>query len=213
MSAPRLKTRPDSVLEDPGALSVAGLYARSYLTAAQQNGISDPQDEVNSLLDDVLVTYPDFAELLMSDVISKDDKLAIVERVIAPHSTAFFSNFIRVLIRHGRFGLISLIRSVIVRMQEEAVGKRRVRIRTARALSEESKRSLSDQLKIKLGFEPILQESVDESLVGGLIIQVGDTVYDSSLRSRLKQLSGRLVEKALNEIQSGRDRFSHPERD
>ncbi len=90
MSAPRLKTRPDSVLEDPGALSVAGLYARSYLTAAQQNGISDPQDEVNSLLDDVLVTYPDFAELLMSDVISKDDKLAIVERVIAPHSTAFF---------------------------------------------------------------------------------------------------------------------------
>jgi F-type H+-transporting ATPase subunit delta len=72
---------------------------------------------------------------------------------------------------------------------------------------------LSDELKIKLGFEPILQESVDESLIGGLIIQVGDTVYDSSLRSRLKQLSGRLVEKALNEIQIGRDRFSHPERD
>ncbi|MCA9036130.1 MAG: F0F1 ATP synthase subunit delta, partial [Planctomycetaceae bacterium] len=46
---------------------------------------------------------------------------------------------------------------------------------------------------------------------GGLIIQVGDTVYDSSLRSRLQQLRGRLVEKALNEIQSGRDRFSHTE--
>ena len=45
------------------------------------------------------------------------------------------------------------------------------------------------------------------------ILQVGDTVYDSSLRSRLKQLKGRLVEKAFNEIQSGRDRFSHPEGD
>jgi F-type H+-transporting ATPase subunit delta len=213
MSDQRLKTRPDSVLEDPGALAVAGLYARSYLTAAQQNSIQQPQDEMNSFVDEVLVGYPEFAELLTSDVISREDKLGIVERIIVPRSSEFFANFVRVLIRHGRFGLISLIRRVMVKIQEEAAGKRRVGVRTARSLSDESKRLLSDELKIKLGFEPILQESVDESLIGGLIIQVGDTVYDSSLRSRLKQLSGRLVEKALNEIQIGRDRFSHPERD
>ena len=68
-------------------------------------------------------------------------------------------------------------------------------------------------LKSTFGFEPVLQETVDASLLGGVILQVGDTVYDSSLRSRLKQLKGRLVEKAFNEIQSGRDRFSHPEGD
>jgi F-type H+-transporting ATPase subunit delta len=209
----RLKTRPDSVLEDPGALAVAGLYARSYLTAAQQNSIQQPQDEINSFVDEVLVGYPEFAELLTSDVISREDKLGVVERIIVPRSSEFFANFVRVLIRHGRFGLIPLIRRVMVKIQEEAAGKRRVGVRTARSLSDESRRLLSDELKIKLGFEPILQESVDESLIGGLIIQVGDTVYDSSLRSRLKQLSGRLVEKALNEIQIGRDRFSHPERD
>ena len=54
---------------------------------------------------------------------------------------------------------------------------------------------------------------VDESLIGGLVIQVGDTVYDSSLRTRIKTLAGRLTERTLNEIQSGRDRFSHPEGD
>ncbi|MFO0252168.1 MAG: hypothetical protein ACK56X_23255 [Planctomyces sp.] len=46
-----------------------------------------------------------------------------------------------------------------------------------------------------------------------MVLQVGDTVFDSSLRSRLKSLRARLVEKAFNEIQSGRDRFSHPEGD
>ena len=89
--------------------------------------------------------------------------------------------------------------------------QRRVQIRTSKPLSESSRSQITDQLKNKLGFDPILQESVDESLIGGLIIQVGDTVYDSSLRTRLKTLAGRLTERTLNEIQSGRDRFSHPE--
>ena len=98
-----------------------------------------------------------------------------------------------------------------VLVQEQLSGQRRVQIRTSKPLSESSRSQITDQLKNKLGFDPILQESVDESLIGGLIIQVGDTVYDSSLRTRLKTLAGRLTERTLNEIQSGRDRFSHPE--
>jgi F-type H+-transporting ATPase subunit delta len=213
MTDMRLKTRPDSVLEDPGVLTVAGLYARSYLSAAQSAGIAQPQDEMNAFVDEVLGQFVQFAEMMDSSFISRADKMALVDRVVAPQFSEFFTNFIRVLIRHGRIELVSAIRNVMVRAQEEASGQKRVRIRSARSLSEESRRLLTEQLKNKLGFEPILQESVDESLIGGLIIQVGDTVYDSSLRSRLKTLSGRLVEKALNEIQSGRDRFSHPERD
>ncbi len=210
MAGQHLKTRPDSVLEDPGALAVASLYARSYLTAAQQNQIANPEDELNSFVDDVLAEYPQFEQLLSSDLVGRDDKLAVVDRVVAPRSSEFFANFLRVLVRHGRIGMVPMIRSVMTRVQEELAGKRRVRVRTARALSESSRQQVLEQLRSKLGFEPVLQESVDESLIGGLIIQVGDTVYDSSLRSRLKQLRGRLVEKALNEIQSGRDRFSHP---
>jgi len=213
MTEMRLKTRPDSVLEDPGALAVAGLYARSYLSAAQSAGIARPQDEMNAFVDEVLGRHVQFAEIIDSSFISRADKMAMVDRVVAPQFSEFFTNFIRVLIRHGRIELVSAIRNVMVRAQEEASGQKRVRIRSARSLSEESRRLLTEQLKNKLGFEPILQESVDESLIGGLIIQVGDSVYDSSLRSRLKTLRGRLVEKALNEIQSGRDRFSHPERD
>lgn len=213
MTDMRLKTRPDSVLEDPGVLTVAGLYARSYLSAAQSAGIAQPQDEMNAFVDEVLGQFVQFAEMMDSSFISRADKMALVDRVVAPQFSEFFTNFIRVLIRHGRIELVSAIRNVMVRAQEEASGQKRVRIRSARSLSEESRRLLTEQLKNKLGFEPILQESVDESLIGGLIIQVGDSVYDSSLRSRLKTLSGRLVEKALNEIQSGRDRFSHPERD
>lgn len=213
MSELRSNSRSDRVLEDPGALAVATMYAQSYLTAAKDAGIASPESELNSLVDDVLAKYPDFEQLLLSDSIGRDDKLAIVDRVIAPQGSPFFTNFLRVLISHGRIDMLSSIRTVLERLREEAAGKKRIRVRSAKPLSEASRSKIAAHLKNTFGFEPVLQETVDASLLGGVVLQVGDTVYDSSLRSRLKQLKGRLVEKAFNEIQSGRDRFSHPEGD
>ncbi|MCA9084992.1 MAG: ATP synthase F1 subunit delta [Planctomycetaceae bacterium] len=209
----QLKTRPDHVLEDPGAKAVASLYARSFLSAASENGEDAASDQLVSFVDDVLIAYPQFRDLLVSDAVGRDDKLALIDRSLAPHCTEFFANFLRVLVRHGRIGLIEQIREVVIGLKEEMAGKQRVRVRSARPLSDSSRNTIVEQLKNKLGFDPILQESVDESLIGGLVIQVGDTVYDSSLRTRLKTLTGRLTERTLNEIQSGRDRFSHPEGD
>ncbi len=213
MSDSRPTSRPDSVLEDPGTLAVATMYAQSYLSAAAENGVAAPEEELNSLVDDVLVKFPEFEQLLMSDSLGRDDKLAIVDRVIAPRVSGFFVNFLKVLIRHGRIAMLPLVQNVVAKLQEEAAGKKRIRVKSARALSDSSRSQIVAHLKSTFGFEPVLQETVDASLLGGVILQVGDTVYDSSLRSRLKQLNGRLVEKAFNEIQSGRDRFSHPEGD
>ena len=207
----QIKTRPDHVLEDPGALAVASLYARSYLSAAESQNIDDVEGELASFVDDVLAGNPDFRRLLTSDSIGRKDKLELVDRAITPRCSEFFANFLKVLIHHGRIELIDEIREVVIRVREELAGQQRVIVKSAQPLTDQSRQRVIGQLKDKLGFEPLLQETVDESLIGGLIIQVGDTVYDSSLRTRLKTLAGRLTERTLNEIQSGRDRFSHPE--
>ena len=209
----QLKTRPDQVLEDPGALAVASQYARSYLSAAASQDSDDAEEELGSFVDDVLAGNPDFRTLLTSDSVGRKAKLDLVDRVISPRSSEFFVNFLKVLIRHGRMELIDEIREVVIRVREELANQQRVQVRSSQPLTDKSRQRVVSQLKDKLGFDPILQESVDESLIGGLVIQVGDTVYDSSLRTRLKTLAGRLTERTLNEIQSGRDRFSHPEGD
>ena len=209
----RLKTRPDHVLEDPGAQAVASLYARSYLSAAKENDVADTDQEIASFVSEVLGQNPEFRDILVSDSISRDDKLSLIDRALAPKCSEFFANFLRVLVRHGRIGLVEQIREVVDELQEDMAGQKRVQVRSARPLSDSSRSQIIEQLKSKLGFDPILRESIEESLIGGLIIQVGDTVYDSSLRTRLKTLAGRLTERTLNEIQSGRDRFSHPEGD
>ncbi|MCR9202735.1 MAG: ATP synthase F1 subunit delta [Planctomycetaceae bacterium] len=208
-----LKTRPDHVLEDPGAKAVSGMYARSYLSAAKDAGIDGAAEELMSFADDFLASNPDFRGVFVSDALGRDDKLELVDRALAPACSEFFANFLKVLVRHGRESLIEHIRAEVAVVEEENSGQRRVQIRSAKPLSDASRQKTVEQLKSKLGFDPILMESVDESLIGGLVIQVGDTVYDSSLRTRIKTLAGRLTERTLNEIQSGRDRFSHPEGD
>ena len=209
----QLKTRPDHVLEDPGARAVASLYARAFLNAARENDVTDADLELTSFVGEVFAQHPAFRSILVSDGVSRDDKLDLIDRALAPNCSEFFANFLKVLVRHGRIELVEQIREVVAEVQEELAGQQRVQIRSARPLSDGSRSQITEQLKDKLGFDPILRESVEESLIGGLIIQVGDTVYDSSLRTRIQTLSGRLTERTLNEIQSGRDRFSHPEGD
>ena len=100
----QLKTRPDHVLEDPGAQAIAGLYARSYLEAARANGIDDADDELAAFIDEVLIPNPDFRTILTSDSVGRDDKLGLIDRALAPYCSEFFANFLRVLVRHSRAG-------------------------------------------------------------------------------------------------------------
>ena len=54
---------------------------------------------------------------------------------------------------------------------------------------------------------PVLRLEVDPSLIGGLVVQVGDDVYDASIRSRLAQLRDRLAQGWTRGLQDRRDQF------
>jgi F-type H+-transporting ATPase subunit delta len=55
--------------------------------------------------------------------------------------------------------------------------------------------------------EPDLIETVDPDLLGGLVVQVGDLLYDASVRTQLDHIRNQLTERSSHEIQAGRDRF------
>jgi len=57
--------------------------------------------------------------------------------------------------------------------------------------------------------EPVLQETVDPDLLGGMVVRILDWVYDASVRARLQMLRNQLIERSSHGIQSGRDRFGH----
>ena len=199
------------VLADPSAKAVARVYAQAYLDAAAAAGIANPLEDLTSFHDDVLQPNPQFARLLTSEVTTQEEKLGILERVVAPRASQFLTNFLRVLARHGRLVLLPLILNEAWLEQERREGKRRVSLTSAFPLSADQLGQIVNRLRSSLPYEPVVITETDPSLLGGVVIRVGDTIFDGSLRTRLKDLQFRLRERYLHEIQSGRDRFSSPE--
>ena len=211
MNVTELPTRPAHVLEDPSAKAVARVYAVAYLDAAATAGEQNPVEEIESLQTDVLDRQKDFFDLLSSKAVGPDEKSALLERTIVPKASQFFGNFLKVLARHDRLDLIPYITEEVKVEYEKRTNKKRVEVTSALPLTGEQLREITDRLRSQMNFEPIVRSSVDPSLLGGVIIRIGDTVYDSSLRTRIGDLRNRLRERYLNEIQSGRNRFSSSE--
>ncbi len=204
----QIRTRIASVLDDPSAQAVARVYADAFLQAAGDKA-GELLEEFTSLQDDVLAKNAQFAELLLGRMLSRDEKLQLIDRVIAPQASPLFTNFLRVLAKHDRLDLVPSILQEVHVKHEQAGGKRRVTVTSAVPLSDDAQQKIRERLSTALSFDPIVIPKVDPKVLGGLVIQVGDTVYDTSLRARLNQLRSRLRQRSLYEIQSGRDRFGH----
>lgn len=208
MAEPQLAARPPSVMEDPSATSVARVYSTSLLDAAEADWPA-ALDEFRSFIDDLYPKVPDLERLLSSPSVTAEDQVGLIDRVLASRVSPLFANFLRVLARHRRLGLLRLILDAATKESERRAGKKRVQVTSAEPLSAEATKELTAKLAASIAAEPILEQAVDPSLLGGLVVRIGDTVYDGSLRTRLSQLSGRLRERYLHEIQRGRDRFCH----
>lgn len=213
MAEKPIKTRIESVMEDPSAGAVARVYADAFLNSLPAAQIEGALEEFQSFLDEVLGKNPEFQRLLTSGTVGRDQKLALIDRVVAGRGSELFTNFLRVLARHDRLNILPIILAQCGIEYERRSGRKRVQVTTAQPLSDATLGKIRDRLAAEMKFEPIVEPAVDPRLLGGLRLRIGDTVYDGSLRARLMQLRHRVRERSLHEIQSGRDRFSHSERD
>lgn len=206
-----VKTHVPSVMEDPSATSVAKVYSKAFLGSIAESDRDSVLEELSEVLDIAMTQQPVFGKMLMSNSLSKDERLSLVDRVFAPHASELLTNFLRVLSRHERLDLLPLIFNQIKILRDTEAGRKAVTVRSAYELNEKTLTSIEKCLNEALRFSPVIETSIDQSVIGGLVIQVDDTVYDGSLRTRLKQLRGRLNNRSIHEIQSGRNRFSNPE--
>jgi F-type H+-transporting ATPase subunit delta len=83
-----------------------------------------------------------------------------------------------------------------------------VQVRAAVPLNAADENALRDRLAAVIAAQPVIHCEVDPALLGGLVIRVGDTVYDGSVRTQLRRLREQLLQRSTHEIQSRRDQFS-----
>ena len=193
------------------AIALARRYAEAVVDAAQKEGQADPVlEELAELESEVLAKFPGFGQVLASDRVPAAEKDRILTDVFEGRASSLVLRSLRVLNRHGRLGLLG----PIIR-EARAIWNRRnrripVSVRSAVPLDDSQMQALLDRLKGLVAGTPILTATIDPGLIGGLVIQVGDQLYDASVKNRLAQLRHRLIEGKTHEIQSRRDQFSYP---
>lgn len=102
-------------------------------------------------------------------------------------------NFVRVLAENERLGETAAIAAVFEQERDRVEQRSHVQVTSAFALTDEQQKHIGASMSKRLGTEVDVSVTVDDSLIGGVIIRAGDTVIDASLRGRLSQLGQSLT--------------------
>ena len=193
---------------DVNAEKIAEVYAEAYLNAVTSQGGSadDAVAEFASFVG-VLKSQPKFEAVLASAMITTDEKVALLEKAIAKEASVFFWNFLRTVAQRNRLDLLLSIFSQAQILLDERQKRIPVTITTATEVDSQLFSALSEKLRNVLGGEPIIRSVVDAEVIGGLVIRVGDTVYDASVAAQLQSMCHQMIERSAQEIQNRRESF------
>lgn len=162
-------------------------YAEALYTLAIEEKCIEEIDRDYHRVVDEMRDVPDFIRFLMHPLVAHDAKTSLLKSAF-PDISQFLHNLFAILVKNGREGYIEMIYDEFERLRESEEGIVKVSVMTAKELSSQDRRRLSEHLAHTLGNEVRLDEHIDESLIGGLRIEVGGKVIDGSLRARLDEL-------------------------
>ena len=174
---------------------VAERYAGALFDLAREQHALDFVEADLKSFRQMLDESADLRRLVMSPVFSAEDQ----ERAVATIAEragilGLVGNFLRLVARNRRlFALPGMIRAFLEMLAEHR-GETTAQVVTARPLDPGQTQALRAALREKLGRDVILDQRVDPSLLGGLIVKVGSRMIDTSLRTKLNTLKSRLKE-------------------
>lgn len=179
-------------------LKLARPYAKALfsLSTTQEQSLRY-LDELKRLLA-VLQEEDRLFSILISKRISKIEKKSLLNKLFGEDLLLFplsknLRGLLEVLLEKNRLVLIAQISRVYEALYYEKYGFMRAVVKTVTPLSEEEQGRLIKVLDDTYHKKTILSPEIDEAILGGLTIQIGDIVYDGSLRTQFKQLAERLV--------------------
>ncbi|HEY8491630.1 MAG TPA: F0F1 ATP synthase subunit delta [Dehalococcoidia bacterium] len=139
-----------------------------------------------------LAREPEAVRILESNRVpeaEKDGLLAATLSGVGPLAM----NLARLLVRKGRFGLADAVAEEYRRLLEEHRGILRARAVTAVELTEPERAAVAARLEELTGKRVLLETAVDPSILGGLVVRIGDRLIDGSTRTKLLELKERLA--------------------
>jgi F-type H+-transporting ATPase subunit delta len=198
---------PDTI--DASRQHLGTVYAKALLGAAEKAGQADQVvEELESLVADVLDKLPTLEEALKTPRLTHEERLPILDKAFGGKMSPTALTFLKVVSKHSRLDCLRAIARAARKQLNTARGRIEVIVETAHPLNNSLRERIVGRLTQLLGHEVILTTSVNEDLLGGLMVRVGDTVYDASLAARLKKMQEVTLDHTKQAIRESIDRFA-----
>ena len=174
---------------------IAERYASAVFDLAKEAGELDKLESDVNAFNDALVESPDLRDLISNPVYSRSEQSsaigAIAEKLGVSETMA---NTLRLMASKRRLFVVPQLGRALLAMIREHKGEVIADVSTARELSDDQQAKLAATLKSSVGKDVKMNVTVDESLIGGLIVRVGSKMIDTSVRSKLAALQNTMKE-------------------
>ncbi len=175
--------------------AVLARYARSLADVAFESGEPDEVGRGLAIYNEIFRAVPGLLEAFDSPAVPRDAKEKILSELLLRYPVRKLAeNFLRVLLRHNRIRHFGQIYESYINTVNERRGIVTARVTAASPLSEAQMTGLRSSLSKTIRKTVILDVNTDPELLGGLVVQVGSTVYDGSIRRQLAEMRKHLID-------------------
>lgn len=185
---------------------VGEIYAKALLGAAKTSGATEVvAQQLSAFVSEVLNRNQAFESALSSPKLSSSEKMSLLDKVFGGKVHPVLLRFLKVLCSRQRLGFVRSIQQAVDRMQDEAMGRLRVTVTTAVPLDEKERESIRESLRKRFGKDIALTVFTSSALLGGMVIRIGDTLFDGSLHGRLTLQRKQVQDRAEQHLRSQLD--------
>ena len=184
-------------MSEPASISsgIATRYATAVFELAKESKKLKKLEADVDALDGALATSADLRALVSSPIYSRDEMGQAISAVAAKMGlTDIVANTLALMATKRRLFVLPSMIGALRKMLADEKGEITAEVTSAKALTKAQSDKLAKTLKAQVGKDVKIKASVDESLIGGLIVKLGSKMIDTSIASKLKALQNTMKE-------------------
>ena len=177
------------------SITSAERYSLALFELASENQVlSQVEDQSSSILN-LISANKDFSNVIKDPTNNQDDLLKVINNISDKYKfERLLKNFLSFLIINRRFFYLEQILNSFIEICSQKRGELKAELKSAKELSGDEISKITDELTKNFSSKIRLNYTHDKSLIGGLIVQVGSIMVDTSIKNKLQQIESRMVE-------------------
>ena len=177
---------------------VSTTYGEALFELAAENNKEEEFLGEITALKGLLKENPEFGSLMNHPKILKEEKLRVLEDVFSGRISRELLGFLHLVVAKDRYGEIDGILDFFIGKVKQHQGIGIANVATAVSLNEDQKKEIENKLLATTPFDRMeMHYQVEEDLIGGMVIRIGDRVVDSSVKTKLFELQRELLKVQL----------------